>query len=42
MRKLFGDTFYWVAITDLDDPWHSRAVAVSEALGPVRIVTTEP
>lgn len=40
-RRLFADTFYWVAVTDPKDPWHARAVAASEALGAARIVTTE-
>jgi uncharacterized protein len=42
VRRVFADTFYWIAITDPRDTWHSRAVAVSESLGSVRMVTTEP
>jgi uncharacterized protein len=42
VRDILADTFYWIAVTDLRDPWHTRAVAASQALGTVRIVTTEP
>ena len=42
MTEVFADTNYWVAMTDARDTWHVRAVAASRALGPVRLVTTEP
>jgi uncharacterized protein len=42
VRRVFADTFYWIALTDPRDSWHSRAVAASRALGSVRIATTEP
>jgi uncharacterized protein len=42
VRQVFGDAFYWIALTDPGDAWHARARAVGQTLGPVRIVTTEP
>jgi predicted nucleic acid-binding protein len=42
VRQVFGDTGYWVALTDRRDLWHERALAASRTLGLTRIVTTEP
>lgn len=41
MRKIFADTFYWVALASPRDNWHQRVKAVSHQLGPVRLVTTD-
>jgi uncharacterized protein len=41
MRRLFADTFYWVAILNPRDQGHGRAVAVSRTLQSVQIVTTD-
>jgi predicted nucleic acid-binding protein len=32
MRRLFADTFYWVALLYRRDPWHARVAAFSEAI----------
>jgi predicted nucleic acid-binding protein len=41
MRHVFADAVYWVALTHRKDQWHSRAVAVSQQLGTVELVTTD-
>ena len=41
MRKVFADTGYWIALLNPYDDLHDRALAVSQSLGPVLIVTTE-
>src|SRR5438552_15134229 len=40
-RRLFADTFYWVALLNRRDPFHARAAAVSRALGAARLVTID-
>ena len=42
MRVVFGDTFYWIALTDPGDQWHHQVKNVSQGLGPLHILTTEP
>jgi predicted nucleic acid-binding protein len=32
MRRLFADTFYWVALLYRRDPWHTRVTAFSTTL----------
>jgi predicted nucleic acid-binding protein len=41
MKRLFADTFYWVASITPGDPWHSLTVQAVKALGQVNVVTTE-
>ena len=41
MRRVFADTFYWIALLNARDQAHEQAVGVSKGLGPARIVTTE-
>ena len=41
MRKVFADTFYWVAVLDRRDSYHVGAVAASARLTEVRIFTSE-
>jgi predicted nucleic acid-binding protein len=41
MRRVFADTFYWIALLNPRDQAHNLAVSVSKGLGAVRIVTTE-
>lgn len=41
MRTVFADTGYWSALLNPRDHLHAKAMAVSRALGEVRIVTTE-
>src|SRR5437763_6079186 len=40
-RMLFADTFYWVALLNLRDPFHARVTSFSLALGTARLVTTD-
>jgi predicted nucleic acid-binding protein len=41
MRRVFADTFYWIALLNPRDQAHDLAVSVSKGLGAVRIVATE-
>jgi hypothetical protein len=41
VRSVFADTLYWVAITRPGDPWEGPARRAKEALGSVRLVTTD-
>jgi predicted nucleic acid-binding protein len=41
VKAIFADTFYWAALTALDDPAHARAIDLSRSLNPDRIVTTD-
>lgn len=41
MKAVFADTFYWAALTSIDDPSHARAIDLSRSLVPDRIVTTD-
>ncbi len=41
MKAVFADTFYWAALTSIDDPAHAKAMNLSRSLAPDRIVTTD-
>lgn len=41
MKVVFADTSYWIALLNPKDQHHSKAVALSKALGKTRIVTSE-
>lgn len=41
MRSVFADTLYWAAIARPSDLWAGPARRAEEALGPVRLVTTD-
>ena len=42
MRRLFADTFYWVALLYRRDPWHARVAAFSRTTTATdRVVTTD-
>ena len=41
MKALFADTFYWAALTGIDDSAHDRAMELSRSLVPDRIITTD-
>lgn len=41
MKLVFADTSYWIALLNPRDQLHGKAVAVSEKLALVRIVTSE-
>jgi predicted nucleic acid-binding protein len=40
-RTLFADAFYWVAMFDPSDAFHTRVAQFSRTLGPARLVTTD-
>jgi hypothetical protein len=41
MRRIFADTFYWIAELNPRDQAHARAVALSKTLQPAQIITTD-
>jgi predicted nucleic acid-binding protein len=41
VRIVFADTFYWAALTSTEDAAHERAMDLSRALAPDKIVTTD-
>ena|SRR5436190_19894249 len=41
MRVVFTDTLYWVALVNPRDQWRERALAVSQSLEDVQMVTTQ-
>jgi uncharacterized protein len=42
MRRLFADTFYWVALLYRRDPWHARVAAFSQTVTATdSVVTTD-
>jgi predicted nucleic acid-binding protein len=41
VRAVFADTFYWAAVTSTGDAAHERAIGLSRALKPDKIVTTD-
>jgi len=40
-RTLFADTFYWVALLNIRDPFHVAVMSYSGTLGSARVVTTD-
>jgi predicted nucleic acid-binding protein len=41
MRRLFADTFYWIALFSPTDAWHKRVLAFSESVDQCHLYTTE-
>ena len=41
MRRVFADTFYWVALINRKDQWRGHALQVSRSLINVPLVTTD-
>lgn len=41
MRRLFADTFYWVALLNRRDRWNRRVVEVTASLGTHHLLTTD-
>ncbi len=41
MRKVFADSFYWIALINPRDQWRPRALEASRELGSFSIVTTD-
>jgi predicted nucleic acid-binding protein len=41
MRRIFADTFYWIAVLNPRDQAHVRTVALSKTLQPAQIITSD-
>ena len=41
MNAIFADTFYWAALTNIDDPAKERALQISRSIAPDRMITTD-
>jgi predicted nucleic acid-binding protein len=41
LKAVFADTFYWAALTGIDDPAHVRVLELSRSLQSDRIATTD-
>jgi predicted nucleic acid-binding protein len=42
MRRVFADTFYWIALLYRRDPWHARVAAFSQTITDTdRVLTTD-
>jgi uncharacterized protein len=41
MRRIFADTFYWIAVVNPRDRAHARAITIGKTLQPVQIITTD-
>ena len=41
MKAIFADTFYWIALLNSKDTWHSRVIAVSQAIVDSPLVITD-
>jgi predicted nucleic acid-binding protein len=41
MRRVFADTYYWIALLNDKDQGHAAAQAVSQSLGQATVVTTQ-
>ena len=40
LRRVFADTFYWIALANQHDSWHEKAKSISQELHPFKIITT--
>ena len=41
MRRLFADAFYWIALFNPRDQWHTRVVAFVATLAAYHLYTTD-
>lgn len=41
MKLIFVDTLYWVALANLRDQWHERAIELQKTVSNRRLITTE-
>ena len=41
MRRVFADTYYWIALLNDQDQGHAAAQAVGQSLGQATVVTTQ-
>jgi predicted nucleic acid-binding protein len=41
MKRVFADTFYWIALVNPSDDWYTSVLNVSKSLGRFQIVTTD-
>lgn len=41
MKKIFADTFYWIALLNPKDDWYDSVIKVSQSIANSQIITTE-
>ncbi len=41
MKKIFADTFYWIALLNKKDAWHERAMNMSQKFDKSLVYTTD-
>jgi uncharacterized protein len=41
MKAIFADTFYWIALLNSEDTWHSRVVELSQEISDSPLVITD-
>jgi predicted nucleic acid-binding protein len=41
MKRVFADTFYWIALINKSDSWYQRVKSYSVNLENIEIITTE-
>ena len=41
MRRVFADTYYWIALLNDRDQGHAAAQAISQTLGRASLITTQ-
>jgi len=41
VKLIFVDTLYWVALANLRDQWHERAIELQKTVSNRRLITTE-
>ena len=41
MKRVFADTFYWLAVANPADQWHDAATEATDRLGFLHLVTTD-
>jgi predicted nucleic acid-binding protein len=41
MKRIFADTFYWIALLNPKDDWYDSVIKVSQSIANSQIITTE-
>ena len=41
LRRVFADTFYWIALANQNDSWYEKAKSISQEFHPFQIITTD-
>lgn len=41
MKRIFADTFYWIALINQKDDWHERVIFFTSTFDQVEIITTD-